>query len=84
MKSSARLSRKAEKEDVAGVVMGSMWKNDLKKRGPEVERKVGRALVRKVIGARVGGTTRDGRARSEGRRVRGAEVRGVRMSLRFT
>jgi hypothetical protein len=81
VKSSARERRKAEKLEVAGLVSGSMWKKERKKSGPEVERKVGRALVRKVMGARLGGTRSEGRARSEGRRVRGVEVRGVRMSL---
>lgn len=68
-------------EEVVGEVRGSMWKKVRKKRGPLVERKVGSAVVRKVIGARVGGTIREGRARKEGRRFRGPEVRGVRMSL---
>ena len=81
MKSSVRERAKEVREEVVGVVRGSMWKNDLKKRGPVVERKVGRAWVRKVIGARVGGTINEGRARREGRRVRGVDVRGVRMSL---
>lgn len=82
VKSSASERRKAEKLEVAGLVSGSIWKKERKNSGPEVERKVGRALVRKVIGARLGGTRREGRARREGRRVRGVEVRGVRMSLR--
>jgi hypothetical protein len=83
VKSSARERRKAVKEEVAGVVMGSMWKKERKKRGPVVERKVGSAVVRKVIGAREGGHIKDGNARSEGRSARGEEVRGVRMRLLF-
>jgi hypothetical protein len=68
-------------EDAVGVVMGSMWKKERKKSGPDVLRNVGSAFVRKVIGARMGGTMRDGRARREGRRARGVEETGVRMSL---
>lgn len=81
MKSSARDRAKAEREAVAGDVTGSMWKRERKRRGPLVERKVGRALVRKVMGTSVGGQSREGRARSEGRSARGAEVIGVRIKL---
>ena len=71
-----------EREYVVGVRRGSMRRVLRRRRGSEVERKVGRVELRRVIGKMEdGGPVREGRRRRFGIRVRGGLVVGVMMSL---
>jgi hypothetical protein len=64
-----------------GVKIGSIYSQLRRKSGSEVLKRVGSVLCSNVIGRRAGGQVRLGRARRDGRRVRGGLAIGVRMSL---
>jgi hypothetical protein len=81
MKISANWTKKEEREWAVGVRTGSMKNHVRRKNGIDVEKNVGRVLCRRVIGRSWGGQDRDGRDFKEGRRVRGGELVGVRISL---
>lgn len=71
-----------ERENAVGVRKGSMRRVLRRRRGKEVERKVGRVEWRRVIGRMEGGgPVREGRMRRFGISVRGGLVVGVMMRL---
>lgn len=70
----------AMEEDV-GVMIGSMWRLERRRKGEDVDNKGGRVECNIVIGRREVGHKNEGRARSEGRRARGPAETGVRIKL---
>jgi hypothetical protein len=67
--------------EAVGVVIGSMYRDERRKSGVDVERRGGRVQWRRVIGIREGGQVQESKARMLGRRARGVAVTGVRIRL---